>query len=90
MPVLYGHNTLTGNDGRMDDISQFTRWFHLNEMDFELTNINRMWKCRAWERRVGKDEYGEPNSYWASGACTSVSDALIRCYEAIRRTQRAE
>lgn len=88
MPVLYGHKTLVDNETDMSDITQFTKWFHLNEMDFELRNVNGKWKCTAWVRGGGALGPGEPMNYWASGQCSSVETAMLRCYEAIRYTQR--
>jgi hypothetical protein len=88
MPVLYGHSTSTEDGNDMSDITQFTKWFHLNGMDFQLTNIAGQWKCTAWKRGVPTLEDGTPSDYWASGSCTSIVKAMLRCYESIRHTQR--
>ena len=88
MPVLYGHQSMTENETNMSDITQFTKWFHLNDMDFQLSNTNGQWKCMAWKRGCGALYDGSPSDYWSSGQCSSMVTAMLRCYEAIRHTQR--
>ena len=95
MPVLYGHSANTDDSNDMSDITQFTKWFHLNDMDFQLSNIGGHWKCTAWKRGTEmldgspRSGYWEvPKDYWASGHCKTANIAMLRCYESVRYTQR--
>jgi hypothetical protein len=75
MPLIYGQSqdmNFTSND-----IDQYTKWFNLMEMDFELLHIGNSWICEAWSRN------GEiPTS--TSAPKKTVTEALHACYSDIR------
>jgi hypothetical protein len=77
MPVIYGHpqEPITSSS---NDINQYTKWFQLMNMDFELLHIGNSWMCNAWSR--------EKNSVLVSGSGTkeTVAEALHACYSDIR------
>ena len=77
MPVTYGHKHHT-NLNVSHDIDQYTKWFNLMEMDFELLHIGNSWICNAWSR--------EKNSVLVSGSGIkeTVAEALHACYSDIR------
>lgn len=74
----------------MSDITQFAKWFDLNGMDFQLTNISGMWRCSCWPRTDEEDDVDDPSrcSYWSSAYCETVWQALMGCYEVVRTGQR--
>jgi hypothetical protein len=81
MPLIYGHqHELPINAS--SDIDQYTKWFELMNMDFELVHIGHSWMCNAWSR--------EKNSVLVSGSGTkkTVSEALHACYSDIRSLAR--
>ena len=77
MPLIYGHSKdQTSNESY--DVYQYTKWFDLMNMDFELRHIGNSWVCNAWSR--------EKNSTLqsSSGTKETVSQALQQCYSDIR------
>ena len=81
MPVTYGHSNEQPTHAS-HDIEQYTKWFELMNMDFELLHIGHSWICNAWSR--------EKNSVLVSGSGTkkTVSEALHACYSDIRTFAR--
>ena len=77
MPVTYGHSHEPPTHAS-HDIEQYTKWFVLMDMDFELLHIGNSWICNAWSR--------EKNTVLVSGSGTkeTVSEALHACYSDIR------
>ena len=77
MPVTYGHSHEPSLNVS-HDIDQYTKWFELMNMDFELLHIGHSWICNAWSR--------EKNSVLVSGSGTkkTVSEALHTCYSDVR------
>lgn len=77
MPVTYGH---PGEPMQhvSTDLEQYTKWFDLMEIDFELAHIGSNWICNAWSR----DKSGLFCA--SSGNKGTVSEALHQCYSDIR------
>ena len=77
MPLIYGHQQESPINA-CNDIDQYTKWFELMNMDFELLHIGQSWICNAWAR--------EKDSVLVSGSGTkkTVPEALHACYSDIR------
>ena len=76
MPLIYGHqHELPINAS--SDIDQYTKWFELMNMDFELVHIGNSWICNAWSRERNVLVSG-------SGTKKTISEALHACYSDIR------
>jgi hypothetical protein len=81
MPVTYGHpQDMPFNQSH--DIDQYTKWFNLMNMDFELLHIGNSWICNAWSREKNTELVS------SSGAKQTISEALQQCYSDIRALTR--
>ncbi len=77
MPITYGHpNEITPNIS--NDLEQYTKWFNLMNMDFELSHIGNSWICKAWSRN--KDSLVQSSS----GTKPTIDEALHQCYSDIK------
>lgn len=77
MPLIYGHqheSPINASSG----VEQYTKWFELMDMDFELLHIGNSWICNAWSR--------EKNSVLITGSGTkkTINEALHACYSDVR------
>ena len=77
MPLIYGQSQEPSFNAA-HDLTQYTKWFELMKMDFELLHIGDSWICNAWSR--------EKNTELVSGSGTkkTISEALHACYSDIR------
>jgi hypothetical protein len=63
MPVLYGHDPISGESiSHSDELTQYTKWFALKDCSFSLTYKDATWQCRVWsgESFISSDQHEEP------------------------------
>jgi hypothetical protein len=82
MPLIYGQNNETAL--RSNDIDQYTKWFNIMDMDFQLMHIGNSWICEAWSR--DKDAF----IVSTSGRKNTITEALHSCYSEIKSLYRFE
>lgn len=77
MPVTYGHPDKPVHNVSTD-IEQYTKWFDLMGIDFDLWRTDNSWICNAWSR--GKNS----TIVASSGKRETLGEALHKCYSEIR------
>jgi hypothetical protein len=63
MPVLYGHDPISGESiSHSDELTQYTKWCALKDCSFSLTYKDATWQCRVWsgESFISSDQHEEP------------------------------
>ena len=83
MPVTWGQSPAQCSDVYVgNDIRQFTKFFDLHGMDFEMRRISGLWEVCAWTAD-GADVFSITAKH------ESLEEALISCYSLTREQLRA-
>ena len=82
MPVTWGHAREKDENKSMGcyDMSQYAKWFELNQCDFEVTYRSGQWSCSAWSRLFEIDDTLDRFSYAKSHDHETIASALQECY----------
>ena len=79
MPVTWGSSPAPLNTATSTDIAQFTKWFTLMGLDFEMMHAAGLWTVTAWNNEIDQHLV-----FASSGKQESLSDGLIACYVAAK------
>lgn len=81
MPSTWGSSPEDSNSFVGNDISQYTKFFDLHEMDFEMRRVSGLWDVLAWTR--------DNDNVWAvSKKCEMLGDAFNSCYTEVKMQMR--
>ena len=81
MPSTWGTSPDENNPYAGNDIPQYTKFYDLHEMDFEVRRVSGLWDAVAWTRNN--------EDVWAvSKKCESLGEALNSCYTEVKKQMR--
>ena len=75
MPVSWGSPSPAQNRVSGTDIEQFTKWFDMHGLDYEMCRYSGTWIVSAWSR-----ENDIEFVIATSARSNALIDALIACY----------
>jgi|694.fasta_scaffold07560_44 hypothetical protein len=81
MPSTWGSSPEEDNSYAGNDIPQYTKFFDLHDMDFEMRRVSGLWDVLAWTR-------GEDDVWAVSKKFESLGDAFNSCYTEVKKQMR--
>lgn len=84
MPSSWGNSPVPPNTVSSTDIAQFTKWFTLMGLDFEMAHYSGLWIVTAWNNEIDKHLV-----FASSGKCENLSEALVTCYVSAKEKLQA-
>ena len=81
MPVTWGTSPEDSSSFVGNDIPQYTKFFDLHGMDFEMRRVSGLWDVCAWTR--------SNEDVWAvSKKFESLGEAINSCYAEVKKQMR--
>lgn len=81
MPVSWGGSPNSSEIYSGYDLAQFSKFFDLYDMDFEIRRISGLWEVIAWTRH-------SEDVFSIVAKQDNLSDALYKCYTEVRAQLR--
>ena len=81
MPSTWGSSPEEDNSYAGNDIPQYTKFFDLHDMDFEMRRVSGLWDVLAWTR-------GDEDVWAVSKKLESLGEAFNSCYTEVKKQMR--